>query len=57
MPVAKFADALVLLAGDIDRGGISPQFLGTLWLLEPEKRELVKGLVINKFHADITLFV
>ncbi|MBC8507672.1 MAG: cobyric acid synthase [Anaerolineales bacterium] len=56
MATALYAEAPTLLVGDVDRGGIFAQLLGTYWLLPPEEQEILKGFIVNKFRGDITLF-
>lgn len=55
MGMARMVDAPVLLAGDIDRGGVFAQLYGTIALTEEEDRKRIKGTIINKFRGDLAI--
>ena len=56
MPMARHAQADVILVGDIDRGGVFASVYGSIALQSPEDRKLIKGIIINKFRGDMRLF-
>ena len=56
MRVARQSGAATYLVADIDKGGVFGSVFGTLELLPPEERDLIKGIIINKFRGDIRLF-
>jgi len=55
-PMARYADADVILVADIHRGGVFAQVVGTLECLDREYRDMIKGIIINRFRGDISLF-
>ena len=56
MGFAVPTDTPVILVGDIERGGVIANMVGTYHLLESEERALLSGYIINKFRGDVTLF-
>ncbi len=56
MGFAEAVNAPVILVGDIDRGGVIAQLVGTHCVLPPEDRDRIKGFMVNKFRGDVTLF-
>jgi len=56
LAAARYASAPCLLVGDIDRGGVFAQLLGTQSLLAAADRPLLRGFIVNKFRGDLALF-
>ncbi len=56
LSMAKMVNSPCVLVGDIDRGGIFAALLGSLYLLDKDEKQLIKGLIVNKFRGDPSLF-
>ena len=56
MPMARYADAAVILVADIDRGGVFASCYGSIKLQDPDDQKRIKGIIINKFRGDLRLF-
>jgi adenosylcobyric acid synthase len=56
MGFARKADVPVVLIGDIDRGGVIAQLIGTKTVIDPDDAAMIQGFIINKFRGDPTLF-
>lgn len=55
MRMAQYAQSPVLVAGDIDRGGIFASFIGTMETMQPWERKLTAGFIVNRFRGDESL--
>ena len=56
MGFARAANVPVILLGDIDRGGVIAQIVGTKAVISPEDDAMIKGFLVNRFRGDPTLF-
>lgn len=56
MGFARAADVPVVLVGDIDRGGVIAQIVGTQAVLDTGDAAMIAGFIINKFRGDVSLF-
>lgn len=56
MRMAQHAKAATILVADIDRGGVFASVYGSIKLLPEEQRKLIKGIIVNKFRGDLSLF-
>lgn len=56
MPMARHADANVILVADIDRGGVFASAYGSIALQLPDDKKRIKGIIVNKFRGDLRLF-
>ena len=55
MEMARYARANTFIVGDIDRGGVFASFIGTIQVMDQWERDLIKGVIINKFRGDKSL--
>lgn len=56
MRMAREVGAATYLVADIDRGGVFASVYGSVMLLPEEERKLIKGIIVNKFRGDVSLF-
>ena len=54
--LAKYLQANCILVADIERGGVFAQIVGTLQLMKPDERRLIRGLLVNRFRGRRELF-